>query len=256
MADLTTVAAVKRYMTLATTGADARIAELIPRESRLIEQYTGRTFPYVQNVNRHLDGTGSRILMLPDAPVIDVSSLSINGRVVVPAPSDQQPGFQFSDVAVFLTTDKFPMGRRNVLCSWESGYQTSELGYIPAGNVPTITPREGGTAITNVTVMDTANAAALVQVGNAPAPGQYSFSAGTYTFNSANSGMHVEMEYRFIPGPVEQACIEMVALDLKQADNIGVRSKTLANESITYEDKGFTPSIKEALGPFRKKAPV
>jgi hypothetical protein len=60
------------------------------------------------------------------------------------------------------------------------------------------------------------------------------------------------MTYGYVPPPVEQACIEMVGLDLKARDNLGITSKTLAGETITYSAKGITSSVKEMLGPYRR----
>lgn len=62
--------------------------------------------------------------------------------------------------------------------------------------------------------------------------------------------------YAATPAQVEQACIEMVGIDLKSRDNLGVQSKTLANESISYSDKGMNASVREMLQPYRKMVPA
>lgn len=256
MADLTTLAAVKAYLAIGTSGQDTLISALITRESTAIQNWTGRHFPAVTNIARPLNGTGSAVLCLPDAPVLDVSLLQIDG-VDVPVSADGLAyGYQFDEVALYLTGAKFPSGRRNVVCSWTAGYEDSETAFIPSANTPTLTPTTGGRAVTNLSVTNATTDVALTEVGNAPVAGQYTFAAGTYTFNAANSGDGVSMAYQYVPGPVEQACIEMVSQDLRQRDNVGIKSKTLAGESISYSSDGMSTGVKQTLYPYRKIAPT
>lgn len=252
MADLTTLSAVKAYLAIVTSGQDTLIPALIARESKTVENWTGRRFPAVTNTAKRLNGTGTTMLTLPDTPILDVSFLSIGG-VEIPHSSDGVAyGFTFDDTAIYLVGARFPNTRQSVVCSWSAGYQDSETDFIPAGNTPTLTPTTGGRAVTNLSVTNVATGVALDEVGNAPVTGQYSFSGGTYTFNAANSGAQVTMAYQFVPGPVEQSVIEMVGMDLKQRDNLGVQSKSLANETISYSDKGMSASVREMLQPFRR----
>ena len=89
-----------------------------------------------------------------------------------------------------------------------------------------------------------------------PATGQYTFAAGSYGFAAADVGVSVTMTYLYVPGPVEQAVIEMVGLDLKARDNLGINSKSLAGETISYSGGGMTASVKEMLQPYRKMVPA
>ena len=256
MSDLTTLSAVKAYLAITTTGQDSLIPALIARESKQVENWTGRRFPAVTNTARRLNGTGTSMLTLPDAPILDVAFLSIDG-VEVPLSADGLAyGYTFDETTIYLIGARFPDRRQCVVCSWTAGYQDSETDFVPTGNTPTLTPMTGGRAVTNLTVTNVATGAALAEVGNAPVTGQYSFSGGTYTFNAANTGVQVTMAYQYVPGPVEQAVIELVGLDLKQRDNLGVTSKVLANETVSYSDKGMSASVKEMLQPYRRMAPV
>jgi len=257
MADLATVAAVKAYLAITTSGQDSLIAALIARESRSVEQFCARRFPAVTTTLRRLNGTGTAMLTLPEAPILSISFLSINGTEIPESPDGIVAGYTHDDTTIFLTGGRrFPYTRQSVVCSWEAGYADSETAYIPAGNTPTLTPTTGGRAVTNLTVTNVASAATLTEVANAPVAGQYTFAAGTYTFNSSNSGVRVTMAYQYVPGPVEQACVEMVGIDLKQRDNLGINSKSLADESITYSDRGMSASVKDMLWPYRRMAPV
>lgn len=258
--NLTTVAAVKQYLTITNTNQDAVIAALIPRESALVEQWCGRRFDAVTHSGKRLNGSGTTRLVLSDQPILTVSALSINNTTIPASPDGVQAGFVFDDTCVYLVGgvsgikwgDRFPMGYQNVTCSWTAGYQTEETAFVPTGNTPTITPTTGGTALTVVSVVDDTTGLTLTQVGNGPASGEYSFSAGVFTFNSAQYNHSVTMSYNYIPAAVEQAVIEMVGLDLQQRSNIGINSKTLGGETVAYEKKGITDSARELLQPYKR----
>jgi len=250
--NLTTTARVKRYLGQPGNNVDALIAELIPAASRTIEAYTSRQYPYVTRTSKRMTGSGSAILALPDTPIVAVSALAVGG-VGIPESDGTSGGFLADDTAVNLISyGKFPMSPPlQVTCSWVAGYKETEAGTIPTANTPTLTPTTGGRATVAVSVTTVAGVP-LTEVTSGPVAGQFSLADGVFTFNSANSGTLVEMEYYYIPSQVEQACVEMVALDLMQRSNVGTKSKSLAGESISYEDRGMTPSIKEMLQPFRK----
>jgi len=258
--NLTTVAAVKSYLGVTTSGQDTLIGQLITRESAFVEQWTGRTFPSVTNTSKRLNGTGTTRLVLPDNPILSVSALSIGGTAIPASADGIQAGYLFDDTCLYLVGgiggigwgDRFPQQPQGVVCSWVAGYQADETAFVPTGNTPTITPSTGGTAATVISVTDDTTGVVLTQVGAAPVAGQYTFSAGTFTFNSAQYNDAVTMVYHYIPAAVEQAVIEMVALDLQQRSNVGITSKSLAGESISYERKGMTDSVKEMLMPYRR----
>jgi hypothetical protein len=251
--NLTTVASVKQYLTITTANSDALLAQLIARESSFVEQWCGRQFGLVTNTNKRLNGTGTSRLVLPDQPILAVSALAIAGASVLASADAVQAGFVFDDTCLYLIGgDRFPMTQQSVLCSWTAGYQTSETDFVPTGNAPTVTPTTGGTASSVVSVVDNTSSLTMTQVGVAPLAGEYSFSAGVFTFNSAAYNHSVTMTYSYVPSPVEQAVIEMVGLDLQQRNNIGINSKSLASETVTYEKKGMTESAKELLMPYRR----
>jgi hypothetical protein len=242
MSDLTTLAAVKLYTGQTGNGADALLARLITRESRAIEQWTQRRFPGVTMTAVKLNGTGSDRLMLPETPIIDVSALSIDGITVPVSADGTSYGYTHDDEMLHLVGAKFPYGRLNVTCSWNAGYQTSDSGLIPAGN--TITPTEGGTAVNDLGVVDS-NGVVFTAV-----------AAGVYTFNAADQGRTVTMTYQYVPGAIEQACIDMVCQDMAYRDHIGVKSKTIGGEVVSFSSDGVSTGVQQTLKMFRKFVPV
>jgi len=250
--NLTSVAAVKSYLGLTTTNQDALIATLIANESSHVERWTGRTFPSLTNVSKRMSGTGTDRLVL-GGPLLSVSALSIGGVAVAASADGIQAGYLFDDTCLYLIGGaKFPRQPMNVVCSWVEGYQASETDFVPTGNTPTLTPTEGGAAVTVVSVTDVTTGVVLTEVGSSPLAGEFSFSAGVFTFNSAQYNDSVTMSYYYVPAAVAQGVNEMVALDLQQRTTVGVASKSLAGENISYERKGMTDSVKEMLMPYRR----
>lgn len=256
MPALTTATAVKAYLNLTTSNQDALIASLIARESAAIEQWTGRQFPAVERQSQRLNGTGTQTLVLPDSPILSVSYLSIDG-VEVPASDDGiTAGYTHDEAAIYLVGGrKFPRVRQSVVCSWVAGYAGSEIAYIPAGNTPSLTPTDGGRAVTNVSVTAVATETLLTEVASNPGTGQYAFSAGNYSFSAADANLQVRMDYYCVPGPIEQACIDMVAQDIKQRDNIGVKSRSISGETVSYSSDGVSTGVQQTLKMFRKFTP-
>lgn len=56
----------------------------------------------------------------------------------------------------------------------------------------------------------------------------------TFTKGFQNVSVSYTAGYENVPYDIEQACIDLVALKYKERDRIGIQSKTLATESITY----------------------
>lgn len=265
MNNLTTLAAVKTYLGIATTTQDQFISSLIPRASDQVQRYCAQEFPSKSYAGYRLSGTGTDRIVLPGPPLLSVSAVQIGSTVVTASPDGMtQPGYAFQgntlqllpglygDSVGYGGVTRFVKGVNNVMVSWIGGYQESETAFVPTGN--TVAPSTGGTPAVSVGVTYTGNGVALAQVGSAPAAGQFAFNAGVYSFSSADYNKQVTMTYYYVPAAVEQAAIEMVGLKLKQRDNLGIRSKSLAGENITYEDKGITPAVASMLMPYVRRA--
>jgi hypothetical protein len=261
--DLTTLARVKEYLGYTNSNQDSLISALITRASGQIAKYCSRRFDRQSHTNAKFDGNGNTRLFLPNTPIASVSAVSIFG-VAVPVSADGvASGYQYDDKMIYtFGSYLFNRGFRNVGVSYVSAFTSSETGVISEDTTPTLMPSTAGDsdgsgiAYSDLGVVFTATGIALTKVATAPATGQYAFSGGTYTFNATDVGLSVTMSYDYIPGAVEQACIEMCGLKIKQRDNIGISSRTLANESISYTDRDMTRSVIGMLGPYNRRIPV
>ena len=75
-----------------------------------------------------------------------------------------------------------------------------------------------------------------------------------YRFERGVSNVLVSYRGGFesIPAELEQATIELVSLRHKERERIGIVSKGLAGETITYTQRDFTASIKTVLSQFKR----
>ena len=88
---------------------------------------------------------------------------------------------------------------------------------------------------------------------SAPARGQYSVSAGVYTFAAADAGSAVALSYGYIPADLEQCALEWVADRYKYKDRIGMTSKSLGGqETVAYQNKATPDFVAQSLMNFRR----
>ncbi len=71
-------------------------------------------------------------------------------------------------------------------------------------------------------------------------------------------GVHVSYSAGFttVPFDLEQACIEVVGLRYKEKDRIGVQSKTLATETISYVLSALSQSGAAIINNYRRVVPM
>lgn len=263
--NLTTLARAKSYLagsSAALPGLDAVYGQLVGAASAAVCDYCSRTFQRATFTNMRLNGSGSSRQALPSNPIISVSSVML-GATAVPVSADGCAyGYQYDSKMLYLFGASFPMGSRNVGITFSTGWATTESGTIPAAPYQ-ITPKTGsgidaggnpsntsGYAYRDEGV--TINGVAAVAVASGPSAGQYSFSSeGVYTFAAADMGKAAVMSYDFIPAAVEQAALDTMGTWLKQKDNLGIASKSLANETVSYRDLGLSKSSQAILQPYR-----
>lgn len=79
-----------------------------------------------------------------------------------------------------------------------------------------------------------------------------------YVFKRGVSNVTIQYVagYTTAPSEIEQTCIELAALRYRELDRIGLISKGLAGETITYSQKDFTNSVKTSLEQYKRVFPV
>jgi hypothetical protein len=80
------------------------------------------------------------------------------------------------------------------------------------------------------------------------------FLRGSYRFtrDMQNVSVTYTAGYAQIPNEIAQACIELVGLRYKEKDRIGIVSKGLAGETISFTQKDFSEAVATVLRNYKK----
>jgi hypothetical protein len=75
-------------------------------------------------------------------------------------------------------------------------------------------------------------------------------------FEAGASNVYLEYVagYDPIPSEIEQACIDLVSLRYRERDRIGLTSKSLAGESITFNTREFSDAVGSTLVQYKRVA--
>lgn len=279
--DLTTLATAKAY--LASPPSDALLSGLITRMSRVVLSYLNRPLLIPHSYVEQYNGHSTTALVIPNWPLLSLTSLLVAGTAIQPAPQD-------SDVAVasnpygqrFQAWDGVPPGvpavielvggayyiggNQNVVVSYRAGYQvTAEAAIIPATpfQVTPLTPY--GIWATDEGVTNVTTGAAMVAVASTPGPGQYvppkpnaTVPTSYYLFNITDVGTPISYNYGFVPADLEQVAIELIAERTAYRSRIGIRSQSLASqESMSFDlggagtFSGLPAYARAMLAPYR-----
>lgn len=277
--DLTTLAAVKAYVS--NPAADPVLSALIVRESAHIRSILNRGLLVPTTYTQQFSGQGTRQLVLPEWPLLSLTSLVVDGTTIPIAPQINDPlpasvpfGWRFQPwngvppgqpAVVDLVGYRFFGGFQNVVATYKAGYQVSnEAQTIPASSFQ-ITPNAPyGSWATDQGVTYAATGAALTAIlAGTPTVGQYlppnpglSTPRLAYTFAAADVGQGVLLTYGFIPADLEQVCIELIAERVSYRSRVGLRSQALAGqETIAYDLSGIPAYAVEMLRPYESVLP-
>lgn len=273
--DLTTLATTKAY--IVNPPADAVLQGLITRISRFIHGQLHRRLLVPKIYTQQFDGSWTRQLILPEWPVLNLSSLNIGGVSVPFAPQPTQPplpapispyfGWRFQPwdgippgepASLELNGSTYCGGRQNVVVNYTAGYQVtgeqttvptppSPLGYTP------ICPF--GSWATDQGVSYAATGAPLTAVVAITGSGQYippNPSASSpvlgYTFAAGDAGLVLDINYGFIPADVEQVALEMIAERASYRNRVSERTHNLGGqETAAFDLSGMSHFVVDTL---------
>jgi hypothetical protein len=268
--DLTTLAALKAWLGLPASASpnDSTLAALITAASRMIYAALSRPGLTPRSYSETIDAE-SRRLFLRHWPVLQVSSVTLDGFAVPPA----APASALPECGYLLRPGDFaPPGRpqaldlfgwhvwprrQNLVVSYTAGYAVQGEGQ----SVPAATPwtldalAPYGLWASDLGVVYAATGVALTPVASTPATGQYSVSAGAYAFSAGDAGAAVSLSYGYVPQDLAQAALELSAERFRAAEHIGLRSKSLGGqETISYDASAISAPVMAMLQPYRRVA--
>lgn len=122
--DLTSLSAVKQFLTVKGDGDDFVLTSLITAVSSFISNYLNNPILSASYV-KFFNGVRGQVLVLPNWPITALTFVKIDG-VSIPIVSDAASnGAVFDEMAIRLRGYVFTQGVMNVQVSWTSGYQSA-----------------------------------------------------------------------------------------------------------------------------------
>ena len=123
MADLTTLANVKSYLSLTTedNARDALLTRLITAASNFIETILNRVFASA-DYTVTLNGNGTYYMMLPNYPVSRITSVNIDGQNIPASTGFTEPGWFLANDCVCLRGYIFREDNANVVVAYTAGF--------------------------------------------------------------------------------------------------------------------------------------
>lgn len=257
--DLTSLSNVKSWLQIESTDNDALLSRLISAASQFTKQWLSRDI-IEKSYSQRFSGMDNVILMLPQYPVVSVSAVSINNVTIPYTAISGNTGFTYDDMTIQLYGYVFTRGLLNVSVSYTAGFRIADEPAVVEryGTTPSYTYEVRSLAnfwLEDLGVKD-ANGATMVRVSSNPTSGQYTVSDGVYTFNSAQNGATVYISYKDVPMDISEAVCMMIGERFRLQDRIGVVSKGLAGETVTFSQKDMSSTVRSSLMPYRKVMPV
>jgi hypothetical protein len=268
---LITLAAVKEWLNLNTTGStasDSVLLRIINSASQFALSYLNRDGFAAQEFTQNFRGNGKDTMLLRNWPVISIRSVGVNGSAKTASAMGNagMPGsgyfvsdFRDGPQSINLVGDYFYKG---TYCQvvYRAGYEATSSYTIAAddeGNPLPYTPDDQGQWTKNFGVIS-AGGITYVQVDDDPVAGQYTVDEwGVYGFAKDDVGVTVLVDYSFVPWDLSQAVLEMIGETFRRKDRIGVLSKTLAGqETVTFDRSGMSDALKLQFQAYLNVVPV
>lgn len=295
--DLTTLLNVKAWLsttdyTSTGTGVDVTIAALVTRWSQAILGELERPWILPRIYSRDTyDGDGGTHQFMRNWPVISIQQLAINGRIIPESPivpgglTGSNYGWRFEawdgvppggPQAIDVVGTCYQRGKQNVQISYTAGYIVQdEAQIIPSAVLPTlpkltvqqpygiwaqdngVTYADTGLALTPVTAAPTAAGTYQVIQPDSVQEGGDLNPPGQYVFFTDDISRPILISYGFIPGALEQICIELVVERMQYRTRVGELSRTINNQvTAKYDDKEFPNYVKPVLQRYRSILPI
>ncbi|WP_158810113.1 hypothetical protein [Beijerinckia sp. L45] len=264
--DLTTLAALKTWLGVASGGDDDLLAGLITDISLAIAADLGRSVtPTVYTETR--DGSGERSIVLRQWPVTEILTFTIDDRpasfAATPAAYGSQVFAAILDIGdpgppgcmqrLSLRSGVMPHGIQNVAITYRAGYEIAgENAVIPTTAPYLVTAAAPyGAWQSDGAVMDVTGRPLIA--GPVPAAGLYTVANGVYTFAAVNAGTAVVLRYGYIPADLARACCEWAADRYAARQRIGQSAKTLGGQETTsFIVKAMPDVVSRLLQPYRR----
>ncbi len=239
--DLISLAQLKAHLGVQSSADDLLLASLISQISRAICSYVNRPFIWPRDVVDIFDGNGRAEIQLRHWPIVSVSSVSIDGRIIPAAATENDSGWviEAGDAEppggmrmLILRGNFFARGWQNVSIAYRAGYQISkEAAAVPTASPYQIEAAQPFGAYASDCGVTYANGLALTNVAANPAQGQYAIDgAGGYMFSAADAGQSLLLNYGYVPFDLANCALDWAADRYRYRERIAMTSKNLGGQ--------------------------
>ncbi len=121
--DLTDVPTVAAYLGQDPSQDAALLQTLVTAVSTFIQARIGYDVAPTSYTETR-SGTDGRVFAFAYGPVTDVTSLTIDRRIISAVTPGSAVGYSFDSAALYLSGTVFPRGHRNVSVTYTAGYET------------------------------------------------------------------------------------------------------------------------------------
>jgi len=137
---LVTLATVKDLLQITVSDYDTKLETLINMVSRMMIQEIGHNPVYTSYSSISLDGSGINMLLIPNYPIVAVSSIKENDTSLtedtdfIIYPDEGYLLKIAADITAGYPTDVWAEGNRNVVISYTAGYKFTSIVYFDSGS--------------------------------------------------------------------------------------------------------------------------
>jgi hypothetical protein len=118
---LTSLANVKAFAQISSSGDDPLLQRLVDAASSYIAVWCSRNFDLTSRTQTY-NGNGRYRMPMRDYPITQVDSVKVNGLSIPARTSPQGSGYVFDDILVYLSGYTFEQGIANVEITYSAGY--------------------------------------------------------------------------------------------------------------------------------------
>ena len=118
---LASVADLKEYLDITNTVNDALLERLVAAASVWFSKQVGRNLP-ARLYTETYSGNGGTYQLLDNYPVLDVTSVTVDGTPVLERVDSTSDGFSFDSNGLHLSGSRFTPGTQNVTVTYTAGY--------------------------------------------------------------------------------------------------------------------------------------
>jgi len=259
--DLVSLSALKAHLGVQSSADDILLSSMISQISRAICTWLNRAFLWPRDVTDIFDGNGRNRIQLRNWPVVSIASVIVDGQKIPQSTDGQsfgwmlEPGDEEPPGALqmlMLRGGVFARGWQNLAIAYRAGYQISEEPHTVPSSTPKILCAQPHGPFAVDCGVAYASGAALTQVANNPAQGQYAVDAlGDYVFSSSDAGAQILLNYGYVPYDLHACALEWAADRYRHRDRIGMTSKSLGGqETAAYRIAAMPDFVQQSLRNF------